>query len=127
MDSSYEVQTEVESASGTIGGLLLFYSDKAFVGVTAGDEVITIYGEAGHHISTRNRWGRHFYLKIINRSQHCEFLISADGKNWDSFEKNVDVSALNHNVNRGFLSLRPALMSAGNGVVSFRHFVYRPN
>jgi len=37
----------------------------------------------------------------------------------------MEVSGYHHNVFGGFLSLRPAIFSAGNGEVRARNFVYR--
>lgn len=37
----------------------------------------------------------------------------------------MEVSGLHHNVFGGFVSLRPALFSAGNGEVRVRNFIYK--
>lgn len=50
---------------------------------------------------------------------------SGDGRNWTQHELQMDVSGLHHNVGGGFLSLRPALYTAGQGEVRFRNLLYR--
>jgi beta-xylosidase len=50
---------------------------------------------------------------------------STDGIKWNKIENSVEVSALQHNVLGGFLSLRLGLCSIGDGVVTFNNFTYK--
>lgn len=51
---------------------------------------------------------------------------SIDGQNWIKIENSVEVSAYNHNVLGGFLSLRLGLCAVGDGTVKFKNFIYQP-
>jgi beta-xylosidase len=124
-DAAYEVQVEVTVPSGGRGGLILFYNEKAFAGITSDGKEFTLYRDAANVTRQTNRFGGHFFLKIVNRKNRCTFLASADGKTWTSLLTDVDVSGLQHNKFGGFLALRPGLMAAGSSEVKFDHFVYK--
>ncbi|MBU6298720.1 MAG: xylan 1,4-beta-xylosidase, partial [Alphaproteobacteria bacterium] len=53
------------------------------------------------------------------------FHYSHDGQNWIQHPWQMEVSGYNHNVFGGFLSLRVAVFSAGQGEVRARSFAYR--
>jgi len=125
-DHAYEVETEVTVPKGGSGGLILFYSEKAFAGIASDGRNFTFYRDATQTIHQPNRSGPHFYLKIINRQNHCEFLVSDDGKAWTTYLRDVDVSNMHHNTFKGFFALRPGLIAAGSGEVKFKHFLYKP-
>lgn len=124
-DAAYETQVEVTVPSGGSGGLILFYNEKAFAGLTSDGKEFTLYRDAAKTTREPNKLGSHFFLKIVNRQDRCAFLASADGKTWTSLLTDVDVSGLQHNKFKGFLALRPGLMAAGSGEVSFNRFVYK--
>ena len=48
-----------------------------------------------------------------------------DGKTWQKYGVQMEVSGYHHNVAYDFLSLRPALYVAGAGEARFRNLVYR--
>lgn len=124
-DPSYEVQVEVMLEKGSIGGSILFYNEKAFAGMSCDGERFTIYKTATETSQYQNRFGSHFFLKIVNRKNACDFLASADGRDWATVQAGVDVSEMHHNNFKGFFALRPALMAAGSGEVKFKGFQYR--
>lgn len=124
-DCSYEVQTEVAVEQGSVGGLILFYNEKAFAGISSDGGQFTIYKSATEVSQQMNPFGRHFFLKIVNRKNSCDLLASADGKAWVTIQPNVDVSQMHHNNFKGFFALRPGLMAAGSGEVTFDNFQYK--
>ena len=65
------------------------------------------------------------FLKLRNINNTVDMFYSADSGNWNKIENSLEVSSLNHNVPGGFLSLRIALYSIGDGSVSFRNFKYK--
>lgn len=124
-DPSYEVQAEVTLEKGGSGGLVLFYNEKAFAGISSDGGQFMVYQsatETSHHPS---QFGRHFFLKIVNRKNTCDLFASADGRAWTAIQAGVDVSQMHHNNFKGFFALRPGLMAAGDGKVKFEHFQYR--
>jgi beta-xylosidase len=124
-DPSYEIQVEVTLAPGSVGGLILFYSEKAFAGISSDGREFTVYESATRTTQHRCDFGGHFFLRIANKSGTCDLYASADGKRWDVIQRGVDVSGMHHNKFHGFFALRPGLMAAGRGEVRFNHFTYR--
>ena len=124
-DHSYEIQAELTLAKGSIGGLILFYNEKAFAGISSDGKQFTIYKSATDAIPRPGTFGDHFFLKITNRQNRCDLQASGDGKSWTTLQTGVDVSQMHHNNFKGFFALRPALMAAGDGEVRFEHFQYR--
>ena len=124
-DAAYEVQVEISRPTRGIGGLVLFYDEKAFAGISTDGEKLTVHRDATRPSSQTAPRGERLFLKIINRRDHCDFLAGADGKTWSTLASGVDVSGMHHNKFKGFLALRPGLMAAGSGVVKFDNFVYR--
>ena len=47
------------------------------------------------------------------------------GRTWERYDRAMELSGYHHNVAYEFLSLRPALYTAGTGTVRFRNFRYR--
>lgn len=125
-DRSYEMRAGVTLGTGSVGGLLVFYNEKAFAGITSDGKTLTVYKNAAESVAKPNPFGPHLFLKIINRNNVCEMLASGDGKSWTTLQNGVDVSGMHHNTFKGFLALRPGLMAAGEGETKFEHFQYNP-
>ena len=127
MDSAYTIQTEVTVAPGSTGGLILFYNEKAFVGITSDGRGFTVHEDAQRSVRHDNFTGTHWFLKIVNDGKTCALLASRDGKAWETVRSGIDVSEMHHNRFKGFFALRPGLMAAGTGDVRFDHFQYTPS
>jgi beta-xylosidase len=123
-DSAYTIQAEVTVVPGSSGGLVLFYSEKAFVGISSDGKGFTVYEDAQHTSRHDNFPGNHWFLKIVNDGKTCALLASRDGNAWETIRSGIDVSQMHHNRFKGFFALRPGLMAAGAGEVRFDHFVY---
>lgn len=124
-DKSYEVQVEVHTENANQAGLVLFYNEEAYAGVTSDGKNFTIYSDAKKSRRVPNEFGKSFFLKILNQGNRCTFSASEDGENWMVLAENVDVSEMHHNNYKGFYALRPALVAAGKGKSRFRDFRYR--
>ena len=124
-DKSYEVETEITLGKRAVGGLLLYYNEKAFAGIISDGKDLTLYrnGEAAEAL--RPELGQHFHLRLLNRANRLTVAASTDGQTWETLAEGIDVSDLNHNNYGGFYALRPALLAAGKGKTTFAHFTYR--
>lgn len=125
-DKNYEIQVELTVGKGAIGGVLLFYNEKAFAGVSSDGKKFSIYKNADKPITQPNKYGNNFLLKIVNTKNSCNVLVSKNQQNWDTLCTGLDVSEMHHNKYHGFYALRPGLMAAGKGTVKFNDFVYQP-
>jgi beta-xylosidase len=123
-DHVYEIQAEIKVEQGTSGGIILFYSDRAFAGIVSDGKHFTIYKNTEKSVQYPNRFGKNFFVKIINKANFCDLLISSDGKKWKKILSNLDVSYMHHNKYRGFFALRPGLVSIGSGTVQIDNFKY---
>jgi len=125
-DESYEIQVEVTLSKGSIGGLLLFYNEKAYAGIYSDGNQFTICENAEKQTSKPNELGSHFFVKIVNNRNICDILVSNDKRNWKTIYSQLNVSELHHNKYGDFLALRPCLMAAGSAEAKFNEFVYKP-
>jgi beta-xylosidase len=125
-DKSYEVNVEVNLRKNGSGGLILFYNEKAYAGITGNGNQFTVYENADKQTSYHNAIGKKFFLKIINRSNLCEIQVSKNGTDWDTLIADLNLSDMHHNKLRGFFALRPGLVALGNSDISFDNFNYRP-
>jgi beta-xylosidase len=126
-DHAYEIQIEVSVEQGTSGGLVLFYSDRAFAGIVSDGRQITVYEDADKAVQYPDSFGEHFFVKIVNKANTCELFASGDGKKWKTIRRGLDVSQMHHNRYRGFFALRPGLVATGDGTVLFDDFEYVAN
>jgi beta-xylosidase len=124
-DKQYEAQVEIKVGESNTAGLILFYSEKAYAGVTSDGKTFTVYQNAEKKVELPNRIGKRFIARIQNDGNMMNIAVSKDGKKWTSLTDGLDVSALNHNNYGEFCSLRVALLSAGGGSAGFSRFSYR--
>jgi beta-xylosidase len=125
-NGGYEIQAELNLGQGSAGGLVFFYSEKAFAGVSSDGLQFTLYTDARQSFQSPNSFGRHFFLRIRNQNNACSVEASGDGKTWVMLDSAIDVSSMHHNNYKGFLALRPGLMALGKGEVQFKDFKYKP-
>lgn len=126
-DRAYEAEVTIEPDYGAIGGLLLFYNHKAFVGAGFdGKQVHTIAQSEDLDWMRPPLVQRSIRLKVTNDRNIVTFHYSADGgSRWKLIDLRMEVSGYNHNTFGGFLALRLGLYSAGSGQVRFSDFRYR--
>jgi xylan 1,4-beta-xylosidase len=120
------VTVTLDLVNGGEGGLLLFYNEKAHVGL----------GFTPTHMRTFNHGGEQEWIRqdmktsrvsirIRNDANVVTYYYSKDGKTWIKHPWQMEVSGLHHNVFAGFLSLKPAIYSAGKGAIRLHEFNYR--
>ncbi|MCE4538036.1 family 43 glycosylhydrolase [Pelomonas sp. P7] len=126
-DRSYVVSVELEIHGEGQGGMALFYDERGHAGVGFSRSHMLTYGHGSEH-----RWARQAMevqrvrLQLTNRENVLTWRYSLDdGRTWRQHYWQMEVSGFHHNVFGGFLSLRPALFSAGAGEVRFRQFTYQ--
>ena len=126
-DRAYEATVTLDLLGGGEGGLLLFYSERAFAGVgfTPTEMRTFVYGEEQSWMRTKLRSST-IRIRVRNDRNIVTFHYSHDGGgSWTQHPWQMEVSGLHHNVFGGFLSLKPAVYSAGAGSVRIRDLRYR--
>lgn len=125
-DKNYKIQVELTVGKGAVGGLILFYNENAFAGISSDGKQFSIYLNADKQITQPNKLGSHFFLKIVNTKNVCDIQVSKNKKSWETIYSGLDVSRMHHNNYHNFFALRPGLMAAGKGTVKFNNFIYKP-
>jgi xylan 1,4-beta-xylosidase len=126
-ERSYECEVTIELQGAGEGGLLLFYNEKAFVGLGLSGEGIRTYEYAQEQSWMKRPWqGRSIRIRLSNERNIVTFRYSNDdGRTWQLHGLRMEVSGIHHNVFGGFLSLKVGLYSAGAGAARFSRFSYR--
>lgn len=125
-DRSYEASVTLEMSDGALGGLALFYDSRGFVGLGYDGKQLYVYNYGQEHSWIRIPLAANpIHIKVTNHANVIAFYYSTDGKTWIRHPWQMEVSCYNQNVFGGFLSLRIALFSAGQGEVRMRNFAYR--
>lgn len=124
-DPAYRCEVDIEREPGTQGGLLLFYNDRLYCGLSFDDQGLVM-----HRYGLERRRGdigagvRTLGLRVTNNHHVVTFHFREPGDAWRKFDVQMEVSGYHHNTVYDFLSLRPGLHAAGAGAVRFRRFRY---
>ena len=102
-------------------------SIKKSLGVGSNGEqfVMHRYGEERPANGLKPSKGGKLWLRVRNDRHIVTFHTSRDGRRWQKYPVQMEVSGYHHNVAGRFLALKPALYAAGDGAVTFRRFSYR--
>lgn len=124
VDPSYRVEVQVERLDEQAsGGLMLWYNDRAYAGLW--------HSARGLHEARQGTLIPHalapaastYTLRLTNRNHELHRQARFQEGPWINLHGD-EVSGFHHNVLGGFLSLRVALVSTGEGSVRFRGFRY---
>lgn len=127
-DQAYEFEVDMEFDAGAQAGALLFYNDKLYagVGVNAQGLVLHRYGMDQRTTPKPAGMKNKLRMRVTNNRHILTIHTSHDqGKSWQKYNTQMDVTGYNHNVAYGFMSLRPAIYASGTGKVRFSNLVYR--
>ena len=125
-DHAYEIAVDVELGGAAEGGLLLYFNERLYVGLSHDGTNMNTF-RAGK----RDRWRenappmRRFRLRIVNDRHIVTMFYSPDGERWIRHGLRQEVSGYHHNTGGELVSLRPALYAGGSGECRFRNFSYR--
>ncbi len=124
-DHSYTAQVELEIEGDAVGGIVLFYNEKAFSGILADKQNVLANLRGWQFPTEKNVLNRHVFLRLKDIENTVDMFYSLDGKQWIKIENSFESSAYHHNVLSGFMSLRIGLCAIGNGKVRFKNFEYQ--
>jgi xylan 1,4-beta-xylosidase len=125
-DHSYISEVELFIEGNATGGLVLFYNNNFSSGILA-DSVNVLANLRGWQFVTESKVIKnHVFLRLKKINNTVDMFYSTDGVKWSKIENSIEVSAMNHNVLGGFMSLRIGLCSIGEGSVRFKNFTYKP-
>jgi beta-xylosidase len=124
-DTAYRVTVDIELEGDAQAGLLLFYSKRLYCGLGFDARGLTMHR---YGLERRAKMPPgvecRLHLQIENDRHIVTIRHSLDGKHWQKYDVQMEVSGYHHNVAGDFLSLRPALYVAGQGAAVFRDMRY---
>jgi xylan 1,4-beta-xylosidase len=124
-DKSYIAEVEITIEGKATGGLVIFYNKKAHSGILADNEDVIANLQRWQFPAEKKVIKNHVFLRLKKVENIVDMYYSTDGIKWNKIENSVEVSALQHNVLGGFLSLRLGLCAFGDGIVTFNNFTYK--
>lgn len=125
-DTAYTVETEIAlDKKGGNAGLVLFYNEKAFAGISGDSKTFTVYKNAMESEKSPNKFGRNFKLRIENRNGIIT-IVATDGLQSVKLAENLNIKDFHHNKFGEFIALRPCIFSGNGGSPQFKSFTYNP-
>ena len=123
-DENYVVQVMAQIEGGSAAALGVEYNPNVAIFAEMKNGRMTVYGPKGQ-LADRGWAAETAWLRLVNRKNHVEVLVSADGHKWQSLLADFDVSDFTQNGQHGgFQAARPALAASGAGNVRFSSFSY---
>ena len=124
-DESYSMQVFAKIEGESAAALGLEYNPKVAVFVELKKGQLNVYGPK-EKITTRAWTAETAWLRMVNRKNRVEILVSENGRKWQSLLTDFDASGFTQNGQHGgFQAARPALAASGAGSVRFTDFRYR--
>ena len=123
---SYMAEVELTIDGNATGGLVLFYNNKAFSGILAGNGNILANINGWQFPTEKNVIKNQVFLRLKNTNSTVDMYYSTDGEKWVKIENSLETSGFHHNAFGGFLGIRIGLCSIGEGTVKFEKFTYKP-
>jgi xylan 1,4-beta-xylosidase len=125
-DHSYIADVEVIIEGKALGGLVLFYNNRASSGILANNESILANINGWQFETEKNVIKNHVFLRLKNINSTVDMYYSIDGIKWAKIENSLETSGFHHNAFGGFFGIRIGLCSIGDGSVTFKNFNYQP-
>jgi Beta-xylosidase len=122
---SYEFSVKIDIDTAVTAGLVLFYNDKAYIGIGFDRKNIYNWTDGEKRKIDTQESGKCVWLKIRNIEQIVMVKYSWNGKSWIEVDLAKDVADFNHNNLRDFQSLLPGIFAYGSGEVRFSKFTFR--
>lgn len=124
-DMAYEMEVDVAVGVGAKAGLILFYNESKYLGISFSNGSIFQEVDGQSKMIANNISNKDFiHLKIKNKHHSVSMHYSVDGKNWEKLDRSIDVEHINLNAYGQFTCLRPGIFVSGKGIVRFQKFIY---
>jgi xylan 1,4-beta-xylosidase len=124
-DEFYTVTVKMKPSAKTLEyGLVLFYNQENYVGISVHNERISGIERGEKKFGPILKKGENVYYRLIRHGNDVQMAYSSDGKFWNFFPTSIDVSGMNHNVLKEFRNLKIGIYVKGNGTLSIDDFVF---
>jgi xylan 1,4-beta-xylosidase len=123
---AYQAEVTMTISDNAEGGLLLYFSDRLFLGIGHdGKRMITYGGGRPGHWREPAPPTRQIHLRVVNDHHIITYYWSIDGKNWTRHAIRAEASGCHANAMQDLSSLRPALYASGKGNVRFTKYRFQ--
>ncbi len=124
-DESYAVQVAADMSQPECGAALgLFYSTDNWIFAEIKGGQLRVY-QPKQTLTSRAWTASRAQLKIVNRRNQVDFLVSSSGSDWQTLITGFDASGFTNNALHDYQQLHPALAATGTGTARFADFSYR--
>jgi len=121
----YTVEADLEVSGGATGGLILFYNEACYGGLSFDGQSVQLVGARmlGRH--ARSVDSPRIGLRLVNDTHEVQLWIRVPAGAWERLPHTLFVEAWHHGAFGQFLSLRPGMVALGNtGRVILKQFRY---
>lgn len=124
--SNYEITIEFTADSTIEAGLVAYYRDNGYAGITIKDNKISRVGTSLKYGSPSFTTAKIRFLKIRVKDYDLTMSYSADGLNWVNYPNSMNLQTYQHNNLGRFSSLKPGIYWKGIGKLIIEHFNFKP-
>lgn len=121
----YTVEAELEVTDGATAGLILFYNEACYGGLSFDGQSVRLVGARmfGRHVM--NVEGSGIAIRLVNDAHEVQLWVRSTPGEWKRLPHTLYAEAWHHGAFGQFLSLRPAVFALGeSGGVILRRFRY---
>lgn len=122
----YEVQVELQPGPGVETGLLMYYRDNGYAGLSLKSGKLTRLGTSLKYGSPALEVPGVRFLKLRLHQYDLSMSYSTDGKNWQLYGNSMNLQGYQHNILGKFSAIKPAIYWKGNGKLTVDNFQYTP-
>lgn len=122
----FEFSAKLCIEGNTEAGLLFYYDQLHFAGFSCTTNTKSYWIAGKRRRGGKHGYGNVLWIKLVKRDNIVAAYMSSDGKVWTQQRIGIEVSAYQHNLLSGFLSLLPGIYCSGDGSVTVTDFKYKP-
>lgn len=123
-DRDFEFSAKLHIEGDAEAGLLFYYDQKHFAGFGCTANAKSFWKAGQRRRGGWHRYGSTLWIRLVKQDNILAAYLSSDGKQWAQQRIGLEVSAYQHNLLGGFLSLLPGIYCSGNGSVTVSDFKY---
>lgn len=125
-NNSYEVSVQLSVEENTNGGILMYYSENYYSGLSLENNIIyRLNGNGVKSKALENMNSDKVWLKLSYDHHDLLYYYSLDGNKWIRLDFAIEMSGFNSNTLSDWGYLRPGIYAAGKGFVEFKDFKYK--
>lgn len=124
-DQNFEFCVKLCIDGDAEAGLLFYYDQHTFAGFGCTSEEKSFWKAGKRRRVGSHSFGNTLWIKLVKRDNIIAAYMSGDGKKWSQQRIGIEVSAYQHNLLGGFLSLLPGIYCSGKGSVLVASFKYK--